>query len=170
MRKPSSPTSIHVLQRLFDSFRSGRKLSGRGILETCFGPLEMKVLDALWRRGDAASVRTLQDDFADMPYTTLMTTLDRLFKKGALGRERRGRAYVYRSRCTRADLESRLARDAFDLLFTGRMRGPRARPVLSGLVEAVGAEDALLLDELERLVWEKRSERNRTRSPEGSTE
>jgi predicted transcriptional regulator len=119
----------------------------------------------MWERGRAASVRELQESFPDTAYTTLMTTLDRLYKKGALDRERIGRAFVYRSICNRSAFESSLARDAFDLLFAGRMRGLRARPVLSGLVDAVSDDDALLLDELERIVKQKQAEkRNRGRS------
>ena len=45
------------------------------------GPLEERLLDALWQRGHA-TVRDLIDDACqDLAYTTVMTTLDRLFKK-----------------------------------------------------------------------------------------
>ncbi len=43
---------------------------------TLLGPLEWRVLDALWARGAAATVRELQPEFSDIAYTTLMTTLD----------------------------------------------------------------------------------------------
>ena len=47
------------------------------------GPLERRVLDALWARGAAGSVRDLTPDFPDIAYTTLMTTLDDLAPNGA---------------------------------------------------------------------------------------
>ncbi|HEX7778752.1 MAG TPA: BlaI/MecI/CopY family transcriptional regulator, partial [Vicinamibacterales bacterium] len=45
------------------------------------GPLEWRVLEALWSRTTLASVRDLQPDFPEIAYTTLMTTLDRLYRK-----------------------------------------------------------------------------------------
>jgi predicted transcriptional regulator len=139
---------------------SGR---GSGILESCFGALEVRALEALWNRADA-SVRTLQGDFSGTAYTTLMTTLDRLHKKGVLERRKEGRAFVYRQRYARAELESLLTRDALDGLLAAPADGALARPVLSGLVDAISGGDALLLDELERIVREKRAEAARTRS------
>jgi predicted transcriptional regulator len=159
MSKPGSTTPPRVLERLLGRLRGQPRPDGVGILDSCYGPLEVKVLEALWSKSDAVSVRALGGEFPDIAYTTLMTTLDRLFKKDALARERVGRAYLYRPRCPRSELEALLARDAFGLLLGGRRRGARARPVLSGLVDAVGADDALLLDELERLVREKQAKK-----------
>jgi predicted transcriptional regulator len=137
---------------------SVRKLVGaaRGDLGSVFGPLEVRVLDALWRR-QSSSVRDLQADFPDTAYTTLMTTLDRLHRKGVLDRVKAGRAFVYRPRFTPDELQSGLVEQVLDLLI-GRDRRSM-RPVLSCFVETVGARDAALLDELERLVREKRQER-----------
>jgi predicted transcriptional regulator len=170
MRGPDSAIWGRVLERFITRFARGRREPDAGLLESCFGPLEIEVLEILWQRGADASVRDLRDQFPETAYTTLMTTLDRLYKKGALERRKSGRAYLYRPRCGRPELESRLARDAFDLLFAGRMRGARARPVLSGLVDAVGADDERLLDELERIVRERRADRTRMRARRGRTE
>lgn len=121
-----------------------------------FGPLEVRVLEALWRR-QSSSVRDLQADFPDTAYTTLMTTLDRLHRKGVLDRVKDGRAFVYRPRFTPDELQSGLVEQVLDLL-VGRDRRSM-RPVLSCFVETVGERDAALLDELERLVREKRQEK-----------
>ena len=86
----------------------------------------------LWGRGAALRVRDLQPDFPDIAYTTLMTTLDRLHRKGVLDRVAAGRAFAYRPRFTRAEA------------------------ALSFLVDEVGGLDADTLDELERLVRERR--------------
>ena len=64
-------------------------------LETAYGPLEVRVLDALWSKNAACCVRDIQPDFPGVAYTTLMTTLDRLFRKGALTRHKSGRAFYY---------------------------------------------------------------------------
>jgi len=125
-----------------------RKSSG---LASVFGALELRVLEALWRRGDG-TVRDLCEDFPAAAYTTLMTTMERLHRKGVLAREKNGRAFVYRPVNTRAELESGLITRAIQPLLSG----DSAHPVLSCFVEEVSRQDERLLDELERLVREKR--------------
>lgn len=124
-----------------------------------FGSLELRVLEALWERATDASVRDLESQFSGVAYTTLMTTLDRLHKKGVLLRDTSERAYRYRPRFTRSGLESFVAADAFEALLEGTESSDSARPLLTSFVDAVSRRDALLLDELERLVREKRRER-----------
>jgi predicted transcriptional regulator len=118
------------------------------------GPLEWRVLEALWQRGAPAAVRDLQPDFPDIAYTTLMTTLDRLHRKGILGRAKSGRAFVYAPGLSRAEFESVRAADAFRVALDG---GGGAL-ALSYLVQAVGDRDGALLDELEALVKARRAE------------
>jgi predicted transcriptional regulator len=126
------------------------------ILSQEFGPLEVQVLEALWRERGPATVRDLHASFSRIAYTTLMTTLDRLHKKGVLLRNRVGRAYAYEHRFDRPEIERRLAaRSVEDLL--GAANGRRAlEPLLSCFVDAVSERDQLLLDDLERLLREKR--------------
>jgi predicted transcriptional regulator len=124
-----------------------------GDLGAFFGKLEVRVLDALWRRGDAASVRDLQADFPSTAYTTLMTTLDRLHRKGVLERMKAGRAFLYRPRYTRDELRLGLAENALGVILGTAVS---TRPLLSFLLDAVSRRDEALLDELERLVREKR--------------
>ena len=53
------------------------------------GPLEQRVLDLLWKQPQAVAVREVQSALGDeLAYTTVMTTLDRLYKKGFLARQR----------------------------------------------------------------------------------
>ncbi len=125
-----------------------RKSSG---LASVFGALELRVLEALWRRG-TGTVRDLCDDFPAAAYTTLMTTMERLHKKGVLHRKKSGRAFIYQPVSTRAELESGLITRAIQPLLSS----DSARPVLSCFVDEVSRQDERLLDELERLVQEKR--------------
>lgn len=120
------------------------------------GPLEWRVLEALWARDAPAAVRDLTSAFPDTAYTTLMTTLERLHRKGALSREKLGRAFVYRPRFTRAEFESARAADAFRHALE-RGDGSLA-PLVSCLIDAVGDRDLELLDELEALVAARRAE------------
>jgi predicted transcriptional regulator len=123
-----------------------------------FGALELRVLEALWRRGDA-TVRDLCEDFPAAAYTTLMTTMERLSRKGVLAREKSGRAFVYRPVHTRSELESGLITRAIQPL----LAGDSAHPVLSCFVDEVSRHDERLLDELERLVREKRRQQENGR-------
>src|SRR5436190_16402858 len=50
------------------------------------GPLEMHLLRAIWRRRDTTVRELIESGEFDYAYTTLMTTLDRLYKKGLLER------------------------------------------------------------------------------------
>jgi predicted transcriptional regulator len=121
------------------------------------GPLERRVLDALWQRSDPATVRDLQSSFLQIAYTTLMTTLDRLWRKGVLVRARRGRAFLYSPRLTSAELDAALAADTIRKVVNGH--GLALRPLLSFFVEAIDHQDHQLLDELEELVRARRAAR-----------
>ena len=132
-----------------------RKPSG---LASVFGALELRVLEVLWRRGEG-TVRDLRADFPGAAYTTLMTTMERLHKKGVLHREKRGRAFIYRPASSRAEMESGFVTRAIQPL----LASDSARPVLSSFVDEVSRQDERLLDELERLVRAKRREQENGR-------
>lgn len=74
-----------------------------------FGELEQAVMDVLWTSSTALSVRDVQAALADernLAYTTVMTVMDRLAKKGQLHRELDGRAWRYRTVYSWAQLVS----------------------------------------------------------------
>lgn len=119
-------------------------------LRRVFGALELRVLDALWARGGSSTVRDLKPGFGGMAYTTLMTTLDRLHRKGVLAREKAGRAFSYQPRLTRDELLSSVAGDALAAILGPR--GAELRPVVSFLVDAVRREDRDVLDALDALI------------------
>ena len=83
-----------------------------------------------------------------------MTTMDRLFKKGLLARRLVGRAFVYRAAATRQELQGAVAAELVQSLL--QRDGSEPLPILSSLVDAVSDRDRGLLDELERLIREKR--------------
>lgn len=125
-------------------------------LEAIFGPLEIRVLEALWSRDIPACVRDLQPQFPGVAYTTLMTTLDRLFRKGTLARQKSGRAFFYRPKASQQELASELAGSTIATLLPGDAAS--VRPILSMFVDTVGDRDHALLDELEQLVRARREE------------
>ena len=126
------------------------------------GPFEQQVLEKLWSQGSATVRELLADGTIYQAYTTVMTTMDRLYKKGLLDRVAEGRAFRYTPRHTPEELQRDTALDSIrQLLSSG---GASSLP-LSYLVEALSAHDAQLLDELQLLVERKRRELQ-SREPE----
>ncbi|MDN5570179.1 MAG: BlaI/MecI/CopY family transcriptional regulator [Propionibacteriaceae bacterium] len=73
------------------------------------GDLEQAVMDALWQRSTPTSVRDVHDELqASRPiaYTTVMTVLDRLSKKGIVVRQLDGRAWLYEPARSRVELHA----------------------------------------------------------------
>jgi predicted transcriptional regulator len=120
------------------------------------GKLEREVLDEIWRR-DEVSVRDIYLAFGEtIAYTTVMTTLDRLFKKKLLTRRKDGRAFVYLPAVSHAELEQGIREDVIEGLLG---HGAEAiQPVRACIVDTVSERDRELLDELDRLIKEKRRE------------
>jgi predicted transcriptional regulator len=117
------------------------------------GPLEERLLAALWERGHATVRDLVEGDCSDLAYTTVMTTLDRLFKKNLLSREADGRAFRYTPRVTREELHRELAGEAFRQLLDA---SPSSSLPLSYLVEVLTERDSQLLDDLRQVVEAKR--------------
>ena len=118
------------------------------------GSLERRTMNEVWMRQEV-SVRQVETAFDErVAYTTLMTTLDRLYKKGFLNRRKKGRAFLYSPRFTPEELERGLTEDVIGSLLDAKTE--HIEPVLACIVDAVSERDRELLDELERLVREKR--------------
>jgi len=127
------------------------------------GHLETRVMEILWERG-ASSVRDVSQGLGrPRAYTTVMTTLDRLYKKGLLDRRKESRAFIYSAVYTRREWEQKRA----GVFMAGFLDGSRpARDLLiSCLVDAAEQHDAALLDELEQQIRLKREELSRRRKP-----
>jgi predicted transcriptional regulator len=134
------------MKRIFHPFRSSSRQ---------LGPLEQRMLDGLWVRGSATVRELVEGGCQDLAYTTVMTTLDRLFKKGLLTRTEEGRAFRYAPRFSRQELHREAAGHAFRQLLDA---SPASSLPLSFLVEILGEWDAQLLDDLRKLVERKRRE------------
>ena len=122
---------------------------------TPLGPLERQLLQALWSRGSATVRELVSDGVITQAYTTVMTTLDRLYKKQLLDRVAEGRAFRYSPRQTAEELRRVAAVQGIRQLLGS---SDASSLPLSYLVEAVSAHDAQLLDELQLLVERKRRE------------
>jgi len=141
------------MNRLFRSLRPNVQI----------GPLEQQLLEKLWHRKSATVRELIDDGNLDLAYTTVMTTLDRLYKKNLLDRVAEGRAFRYSPRHTPEELQRAAVGDMIHQF----LNTDSATLPLSYLVEAVGEHDAELLDELQQLVERKRRDlRNAERSSE----
>jgi predicted transcriptional regulator len=115
--------------------------------------LEYDILAKLWELG-VGSVRELHEQLGEregLVYTTTAKVVDRLREKGLIERQPRGRAFIYRPRVAREEVEGARARKAVSRLF-----GTAPHAAVAALVDAVDAVDPKLLDELERLVIARR--------------
>jgi predicted transcriptional regulator len=123
--------------------------------------LEYDILARLWEVGEG-SVRELHDHLGErdgLVYTTTAKVVDRLREKGLVERQPRGRAFIYRPRVARDEVENARARRAVSRLF-GATPAPHA--AVAALVDAVDAVDPKLLDELERIVVARRRSKDGT--------
>lgn len=140
-----------------------RKSASRLDSHISLGHLELSLMEILWNYG-GGNVRDVTERLQrPLAYTTVMTTLDRLFKKGLLERKKCERAFVYSPLLSRQEWERKQAGDWLARFLTNP--APSGELLISCLVDAVGKHDEALLDELERKIHRKRkelSERRRT--------
>ncbi len=113
------------------------------------GELERGVMEQLWATEGAQSVREVHLAIGrDLAYTTVMTVLDRLAKKGLVERERDGRAYRYRPVQSREELVAEVMhtaladnvadRTAALVAFVGRVSPAEAEAMRAALDQLEG--------------------------------
>ena len=134
----------------------GFRPTSRGVKQV-LGKLEAEVMTLLWQQPNQ-TVLEVEDRLRrkrEIAHTTVLTTLDRMYQKGYLLREKQGKAFVYAPRYTREEFERGMAQEVL-----GALIGGLGEPVLSTFVDLVG-EDGTKLDRLEELIRQKRQERNK---------
>ena len=127
----------------------------RDALGTLLGPLEQDVMDATWQLGDA-TVRDVHERLSadrSIAYTTVMTTMARLARKGLLVRDTADLAHRYRPAVDRDEYARAATRDVLSWLLE---RYPE--PAAAYLAEVVGDVDDVTLDELRRAVARRRAD------------
>ena len=119
------------------------------------GTLEIAVLQHLWATPGDLDARELHEALAERQITlsTVQATVERLHRKGLVGRSKLGRAYRYRAAVTRGGLIGALIRDLSRQLAAGELD-----PVVSGFMELVDSNPELL-DKLETQAAKLRKER-----------
>ena len=124
------------------------------VLSVLLGSLEAQVMEVLWTRGECKVREVMRTLDRDLAYTTVMTTLDRLFRKKLLDRRKSGRAYIYSPRVTCQEWKDKMARDVVARLLAGPQSSREA--LIACLLEAVGTQDGLLL-EFQKAIRKRRS-------------
>jgi predicted transcriptional regulator len=134
-----------------------QKGSPKSALEP-LGSLESQLMERIWLLPET-SVRDLHCEFASrLAYTTIMTTLDRLYKKGLLSRRRVGKAYFYSPKLTEKEYRARVAQHLINLAWHD---GGHRDAVLSCFVDLVSQADGEMLHTLDQLVKAKRRAQRR---------
>ncbi|MDQ3649796.1 MAG: BlaI/MecI/CopY family transcriptional regulator [Acidobacteriota bacterium] len=134
----------------------GFKPGGRGAGHV-LGELETAVMEILWR-APGQTVNEVEEHLRQRrgsAHTTVLTTLDRLHRKGYLLREKLGKAFVYTPRYTLEEFERMMAQEVL-----GALIGHSAENALSTFVDLIGNEPGAL-DQLEAKIREKRRQRPR---------
>jgi predicted transcriptional regulator len=127
----------------------------RGILAHMrgFGELEAVVMHRVWDHAEPVTVRQLFEELRrerTIAYTTVLSTMDNLHRKGWVTREKDGKAFLYRASASREEYSAQLMRDAL-------ADGGDAEAVLTHFVgDMDGTESAALRAVLRRAARKRR--------------
>lgn len=127
------------------------KLAEEGLTHI-FGELEAKLMEAVWEL-EQASVQDIIDHLGgDLNYKTTMTVLNRMTVKGVLERHKSGRAFLYTAIASRENLLA----GVFDQMVRGMFDDDFRQIALAQLIETAEALDPKLLDDISRLIEQRK--------------
>jgi predicted transcriptional regulator len=117
-----------------------------------FGDLEAVIMHRVWEYGRPVTVRELFDELSaerTIAYTTVMSTMDNLHRKGWLDRVKEGKAYRYTATASREEYSARLMREALD-------NGGNTEAVLSHFVAQIDSGESAALQSVLRKLRSRR--------------
>ena len=117
-----------------------------------FGDLEAVIMDRVWDHDGPVTVREVFEELQAervIAYTTVMTTMDNLHRKGWLARVKEGKAYRYTATASREEYSARLMREALD-------GGGDTQAVLSHFVAQMDGEESEVLRAVVRRLADRR--------------
>lgn len=119
------------------------------------GDLEIAVLEDMWNFGpsDAKAVHARVGRTRSISLNTVQSTLERLFRKEFLEREKISHAYEYSASVSRQELVSKLVEST-----VRRVAGPQSEVLLSAFVDLASRADDEQLNKLEELIARRRAE------------
>jgi predicted transcriptional regulator len=119
-----------------------------------FGDLESVIMHMVWDHDGPVTVRELFEELRQervIAYTTVMSTMDNLYRKGWLAREKAGKAYRYTATASREEYSARLMREAL-------ADGGDTETVLSHFLAQIGGAESEVLSAVVQRVTGGRSE------------
>lgn len=122
-------------------------------LRKILGDLEADIMEIAWEKA-AVTVREVSDHLKkrrDIAYTTVMTVMSRLADKGLLQKIKQGNAYLYRPTSSREEFTQSTIKKVISELLEDF-----SAPVISQFVDSVDEENPERMEELARLIEEKR--------------
>ena len=124
--------------------------------DTVLGELESQVLEHFWREreGDAKQVHDALGKDRGITLNTVQSAMKRLFEKGLLARRKVSHAHVYSARVTKEELGRTVLGGVVDRFMQGE-----ASMMVAAFVDLVDQAGEEHLDELERLIRERRKSR-----------
>ncbi len=132
-------------------------MAGRKKGSNSLTPLELKIMQALWRDGPSnvqqVQQRLLETD--DLAYNTVQTMLNVLHRKGRVRRKLAGRAYVYRTVASRETVLGQAVHD-----FVGRMFGGSSEELVMSLIKSRQVDLDKIADLSRRLEMQESEERD----------
>src|SRR5580704_11799067 len=117
-----------------------------------FGDLEAVIMHMVWDRHRPVTVRELFDELRqerEIAYTTVMSTMDNLHRKGWLARAKDGKAYRYTATASREEYSARLMQEAL-------AGGGDTEAVLSHFVAQMGGQESEVLAAVVRRLTGRR--------------
>lgn len=129
------------------------KLAEEGLTHI-FGELEAKLMEAVWAL-ERASVQDVIDYLGtNLNYKTTMTVLNRMTTKGILERHKLSRAYIYTATSSKEDLLA----GVFDRMVRGMFDDDFRKIALAQLVETAESIDPDLLNDISRLIEQRKQD------------
>lgn len=127
----------------------GRFLRRRQPQAPKLGARELEVMKILWR-GESLSAKQVLDDLpnCELSLSSMQSTLERLFRKSLLTREKLGRFYVYQAKVSRSELITLLLGDIAEQVSDGQMA-----PMISGFMAFIGEDNtSTTTDKLQKAI------------------
>lgn len=124
------------------------------------GPLEHDILDILWEKGEASG-RELFDDIKstrEIALTTVLTVLERLYKKGLVRKVKGASVYLFRPAYSKDEFARALSGGVLKGIF-----GISATGACASFVDALAEVDPMELDRLSEMIERKKKELERKR-------
>lgn len=117
------------------------------------GELEAKIMHVLWTVNDYTTIKFVHSELVknkQIAYTTVQTTIDRLFNKGLLKKIPKGRSFIYASRINKDEFETHVSNKVIDAIAT-----KLNNVSLAYFVEVLDTENKEKLEYLAELINKK---------------